>query len=316
MNLGNGNIMYISALAGFISLVITFILLIIPFGFLPKDKGREYAVNGSLSKGKTRGVGLLIVIGYIVASLITDGLFFGFSSEKLIYIALIFLMMLSGYLDDASLIPWSDYKKGAIDFTLAVIAAVVFVIYNDPTISLFGYVIVLPKVVYAVLAVILIWMSINVTNCSDGVDGLCANVSIVSLISFAVICFAELGNNAVMCSIMSGALIAYLFFNTSPSTMLMGDAGSRAIGFLLALVAMKSGRPILWLPLVFVMLIDGGLGLAKVFLLRFLKIHILKNTRTPIHDHLRKNKNWSDAQVVYRFVLIQIIICVVVYLLV
>ena len=56
------------------------------------------------------------------------------------------------------------------------------------------------------------------------------------------------------------------------------------------------------------LIIDGGLGLVKVALLRFLKIHILKNTTTPIHDHVRKRKGWSNAQVVFRFAIIQIVI--------
>jgi phospho-N-acetylmuramoyl-pentapeptide-transferase len=53
---------------------------------------------------------------------------------------------------------------------------------------------------------------------------------------------------------------------------------------------------------------DGGLGLIKVSLLRFLKIHILKNTTTPIHDHVRKKLGWSNAQVVFRFAIIQIVV--------
>ena len=88
----------------------------------------------------------------------------------------------------------------------------------------------------------------------------------------------------------------------------MGDAGSRAIGFFLAVIALKTKSPLLFIPAVFVIIIDGGLGLVKVFLLRFLKIKILANTRTPIHDHMRKSKGWSDTQVVFRFAILQIVI--------
>jgi len=61
-----------------------------------------------------------------------------------------------------------------------------------------------------------------------------------------------------------------------------------------------------------VLLLDGGLSIAKISLKRFLKVSILKNVRTPIHDHFRKNKGWSDTQTVYRFVIVQIVICFVV----
>ena len=88
----------------------------------------------------------------------------------------------------------------------------------------------------------------------------------------------------------------------------MGDAGSRAIGFFMAVISLKTGSPLLFIPAAIVIIIDGGLGLIKVFLLRFFKIKILANTRTPIHDHMRKSKGWSDTQVVFRFSIVQIVI--------
>ena len=77
---------------------------------------------------------------------------------------------------------------------------------------------------------------------------------------------------------------------------------------------MKTGHPFIYLPLAAVLIVDGGIGLVKIFLLRFLKIAILKNTRTPLHDHVRKEKGWSDTQVVFRFTIIQIVFVMVAYL--
>ena len=87
----------------------------------------------------------------------------------------------------------------------------------------------------------------------------------------------------------------------------MGDAGSRALGVFLAILAIKSRHPISYLLFCAVFIIDGLTGLVKVFLLRFLKIGILKNIRTPLHDEMRKNHHWSDPQVVLRFSLVQIV---------
>lgn len=88
----------------------------------------------------------------------------------------------------------------------------------------------------------------------------------------------------------------------------MGDAGSRTMGLFISIAALKTGRPALYLPVALVLILDGGLGLIKVALLRFLKIRILKNTRTPLHDHVRKNWGWSNTQTVFRFAIIQIIL--------
>jgi len=104
-------------------------------------------------------------------------------------------------------------------------------------------------------------------------------------------------------------LLAYLWFNASPSTLMMGDAGSRATGVLIAIAILKSGSPLLYIPVALVIILDGGLGLVKLFLGRFLKIKILKNVRTPLHDHFRKNRGWSDTQTVFRFLIVQIGLC-------
>lgn len=88
----------------------------------------------------------------------------------------------------------------------------------------------------------------------------------------------------------------------------MGDAGSRTMGLFISIAALKTGRPALYIPVALVLLLDGGLGLIKVALLRFLKIRILKNTRTPLHDHVRKAWGWSNTQTVFRFAIIQIIL--------
>lgn len=290
--------------------VLTFLGLRFPFPFLPVDKGRAFAVNGALSKGKTRGVGFTFVLCFVICSL----LFTPFKMEYLIYCIILLAIMLSGYLDDASEKPWNEYKKGAIDLVLSILAVWTFLNFNSNVIYFGSMEINIPVPVYFILGVILIWVSINVTNCSDGVDGLCANICCVVILSFAVIFNDVLGSFVSASFMMIGVLLAYLYFNSSPSSMLMGDAGSRALGFYIAVLAMKTGHPFMYLILAFMLILDGGIGLVKVFLLRFLKISILKNTRTPLHDHARKNKGWSDSQVVFRFTLWQMLFGVAGYL--
>lgn len=296
----------------FISILVAFALTCIVINLckniLPRDQGRAFAVNGQKSEGKPRGAGIIFVMVFAVCSL----LFVPYSNELLIYIILIIASMLSGYLDDRSNSPWGEYKKALIDLIIAIACAITYVNYNGTHISLLftdkGF--TLPVVPFVILAVILIWISINVTNCSDGVDGLCGTLSIISMITIYGICKIKLVNSSVnhMILLFAVCLLGYLWYNASPSRLLMGDAGSRAIGFFLALIILKSGSPLLFIPAAFVLIIDGGLGLVKVFLLRFLKIKILKNTRTPIHDHMRKNRDWSDTQVVFRFAIVQIVI--------
>ena len=103
-------------LALLIAFVLCYVLLKAKLPFLPKDKGREFAVNGELSKGKIRGVGLVMVSVFVLCSVFLMPL----NGELLCYDVLLFAEMLSGYLDDASDKPWSDYKKGLIDLIICV----------------------------------------------------------------------------------------------------------------------------------------------------------------------------------------------------
>ena len=275
---------------------------------LPRDGGRAYAINGSKSVGKPRGAGIIFILVFTITCM----LFVNLTSEIIIYLILVLAAMLSGYLDDASSSPWGELKKGIIDFIIAVMAAVTYLHYNPNTfdIALFKLTVTLNPVIYGILIVILIWASINVTNCSDGVDGLCGTLSAITLTSafllFRIFDIESSFRHVIL--IMVVCILGYRWFNASPSRLLMGDAGSRAIGIFIAFSFLKLHCPLLFIPLAIILIIDGGLGLIKVSFIRFLHINLMQNIRTPIHDHMRKNKGWSDAQVVFRFAIIQIVV--------
>ena len=238
---------------------------------LPRDGGRAYAINGSKSVGKPRGAGIIFILVFTITCM----LFVNLTSEIIIYLILVLAAMLSGYLDDASSSPWGELKKGIIDFIIAVMAAVTYLHYNPNTfdIALFKLTVTLNPVIYGILIVILIWASINVTNCSDGVDGLCGTLSAITLTSafllFRIFDIESSFRHVIL--IMVVCILGYLWFNASPSRLLMGDAGSRAIGIFIAFSFLKLHCPLLFIPLAIILIIDGGLGLIKVSFIRFLQ---------------------------------------------
>lgn len=268
---------------------------------LPHDHGRAFAVNGELSKGKARGSGLIFVLCIALVTLAV----IPFRVEYLIYTALLIASMLSGYFDDAADTAWNEYKKGLIDFVIAVVAGVTYLNFNGTGVQLLNWAFSIPYPVYLLRIVVLIWASINVVNCTDGVDGLSASLAVVSIGTFLLAYWEELGEYATAGVIFIGALLAYLWSNAKPSTLLMGDAGSRAMGFFLAILALKSNHPFAFLLAALVFIMDGSLGILKISFKRFLHISILKKTLTPLHDHVRKRMGWSDEQVVARWLILQ-----------
>ena len=268
---------------------------------LPQDHGRAFAVNGELSKGKARGSGLIFVLCIALVSLA----FLPFRTEYIIYTVLLIASMLSGYFDDASEVAWNEYKKGFIDLVIAIVAGVTYLNFNGTSVNFLNWTFSIPYPLYLVLIVVLIWASINVVNCTDGVDGLSASLAVVSIGTFLLAYGDELGEYATAAIVFIGALLAYLWQNAKPSTLLMGDAGSRAMGFFLAILALKSSHPFSFLLAALVFIVDGSLGILKISFKRFLHISILKKTLTPLHDHVRKRMGWSDEQVVARWLILQ-----------
>ena len=301
----------IAAGAGFL---ITVLLLIKPFSFLPKDGGKrvetpdgKIIVINDKSSGKVTGAGLVFVIVFLLMSL----LFLPLNAELLIYAGLMFLMMLTGYLDDASSTPWGELVKGLMDLALSIGAVVTFLCYHGSDVTFFDTTFHMPVWLYGILGVVLMWVSINVTNCSDGVDGLCGSVSVVTIVAYYMIFHNIMPTYAWMGLLMVGVLVAYLIFNWNPSKVLMGDAGSRTIGFLLALLAMQSGHPFIFLLMSIVFIFDGGMGLIKVSLIRFLKVNAFPNVKFPFHDHMRKEMGIPIRAIPLIFAMIQVVACTV-----
>lgn len=299
----------IAAFAGILFAFLTTIIAISKLGgYLPKDAGRDFAHDGKLSAGKPRGAGSIFVLAFVVAAV----LFVPYRTENAIYLVLIIICMMTGFLDDASKSPWGEYKKGFLDLCVAALVAITFLHYNASVVELamFGVKFTMPPVVFALLTVVLVWTSVNVTNCSDGVDGLSGTLTIITIMTIYFIDQIKdlAGDFSFMILLFAVCILGYLWYNATPSRLMMGDAGSRAMGLFISIAILKTGCPFLYIPVALVLILDGGLGLLKVSLIRFLKIHILNHVRTPLHDHVRKVLGWSNTQTVFRFAIIQIIL--------
>ncbi len=287
---------------------------------LPRDCGRSFAVGAQQSVGKPVGAGII----FIPIFLITCLLVVPFNWRHAEILACVFLAMLEGFMDDKSHGGWSEYRLGAIDLVISLLGAIA--LSQLETVQLWLPLIKTPVMVspwlYIPMATGLIWLTINATNCTDGVDGLSGSLLALAFVYLGGILYGIVGHEgissyllvphypdgalwAILSFVMVGCLVGYLWHNAMPSAVLMGDAGSRPLGFLLAVLILASGNPFLIFVVAGVVLVNGATGLLKVALLRFFKIGIFKTIRWPLHDHVRQCYGWSNTQVLVRFVLLQ-----------
>ena len=298
------------------------------YNLLPHDRGREFTINAEAAKGKPTGAGVVWVSAFVILSLI----FVPLDWMKCSCLILTWLMMLTGYLDDSSKSSWGEYKKALLDLFISLAASAAlafFTAQSNGTLSLwFPFIsgtINVPVWIYIAAGTVLLWASVNTTNCTDGVDGLSSTLVLAALITMGAIFYIVLGHKdiasyllvphlasgaswAVMTFCLAGVLMGYLWHNAHPSRVLMGDAGSRALGFYIGVCCMVTGNPFLIFVTSTVIFINGGLGLLKVALKRFLHISIFKNTRFPLHDEMRKKYGWSPAQIQIKFLMLQLLV--------
>jgi phospho-N-acetylmuramoyl-pentapeptide-transferase len=303
-----------------LSALLIWLLLPRLWHLLPRDHGRTDAVAAAQSVGKPVGAGLIIMLVYAVVCLLVLPL----EARALELLGCALLATAGGFLDDKSRTGWSEYRLGLLDLIVSVLGAAALcqlspVLMWLPVLK--APLIVSPWI-YIPVATALIWITINATNCTDGVDGLSGSLVLVALFYLGIILYGILGNSVIarylevphyteavvygmMSLVMAGALAGYLWHNAHPSAVLMGDAGSRPLGFLLGALVLGSGNPVLLIVVAGVVFVNGATGLLKMALLRFFKIGIFRTVRYPLHDHARQRLGWSNTQVLLRFVLLQ-----------
>lgn len=304
------------------------------YNHLPHDRGREFALasTSEAAKGKPTGAGIVFITIFFLVCLVCVPM----SGLELAAVVFTWLTMLTGFLDDRSVTSWGEYLKGALDLILsAAFTAIMY--YFLSTFSEDGKVsfwlpfvtnpIAIPFWLYVIVGTVLLWTSINTTNCTDGVDGLSSTLILVALMTLGIIFYVVLGHVdmasyllvphlktgaawGIMTFAMAGTLMGYLWHNAFPSAVLMGDAGSRALGFFIGACVLATGNPFILIATSLVILVNGGTGLIKVALLRFFKIKIFSSVRFPLHDHVRKNLGWSPTQVLLKFLIIQLLVTI------
>ncbi|HQE91367.1 MAG TPA: phospho-N-acetylmuramoyl-pentapeptide-transferase [Anaerolineae bacterium] len=301
---------------------LTWFLLPKLWRYLPTDGGRIHAVGAQESKGKPVSAGLIFISIFVGVCLLV----LPYRWQFLGVLACVLLSMLEGYMDDRTPGGWGEYRLGLADLGISLLGALIICRGQAVVmwLPLFKTPLTVSPWVFIPLATVLLWFTINATNCTDGVDGLSGSLSTLAFTYLGGILYGILGHQeisayllvphypdgaiwGIMAFVMVGALGGYLWYNANPSMVLMGDAGSRPMGLLLGILVLACGNPFLILVVASVVLVNGGTGLVKVALLRFFKIGIFKTVRYPLHDHFRQTKGWSNTQVLVRFMLLQAI---------
>lgn len=139
----------------------------------------------------------------------------------------------------------------------------------------------------------------NAVNLTDGLDGLSSGLALIAFVGFLITALL-VGNKpvAIICALTIGALLPYLYFNTPPARIQMGDVGSLALGTLLASIAFSLNRPFLLLFFGGIFVIELLSSLIQGVGRRVLGRRIFK--MAPLHHHFEM-LGWSEEKITIRF---------------
>jgi phospho-N-acetylmuramoyl-pentapeptide-transferase len=158
-------------------------------------------------------------------------------------------------------------------------------------------------VLFSALELLVIVGTTNAVNLTDGLDGLAAGAGALSLLAYTAIAFLERQYDlAIICGAMVGAIIGFLWFNSHPAQVFMGDTGSLAIGGVLAAAAILTKTELLLPVIGGIFVLEALSVMVQVVVFKLTKKRVFK--MAPIHHHFEL-KGWAENKVVVRFWIVQ-----------
>ncbi|WP_269523749.1 phospho-N-acetylmuramoyl-pentapeptide-transferase [Coraliomargarita parva] len=162
--------------------------------------------------------------------------------------------------------------------------------------------------------------SSNAINLTDGVDGLAIGCTVTSALAYMIMAYVtshaliadyllishnpQAGELTVVCSALLGASLAFLWYNSHPAEVFMGDTGSLALGGLIGMIAFMVHQPLTLIIVGGIFVMEAGSVILQVGSFKLRKKRIFR--MSPIHHHFELG-GWHENKVVIRFWILSLI---------
>lgn len=185
-------------------------------------------------------------------------------------------------------------------------------------------------VIYLGVAVFIITAVSNATNLTDGLDGLASGISVICGVVFAIYSYVSgrvdtslyldimylegAGELTIFCASLIGACIGFLWYNSNPASVFMGDTGSLALGGAFGALALMLHKELLLPFICGVFFFETLSVIIQTGYFKYTKRKYGEGRRvflmTPIHHHFEK-KGWPEQKIVVRFWIIAILMGII-----
>jgi phospho-N-acetylmuramoyl-pentapeptide-transferase len=153
---------------------------------------------------------------------------------------------------------------------------------------------------YPVLIFLVLAGATNGVNLTDGLDGLAAGCAAIVLLSYTAMTFITTGQQdlALLSACLVGACVGFLWFNSFPASVFMGDTGSLGLGGAIAALAVVTKTEILLIVIGGIFVIEALSVAIQVFAFQRFRRRVF--LMAPIHHHFELMA-WSETKIILRF---------------
>jgi len=291
-----------------------------------KKIGERIRVDGPRTHSAKSGTptmgGLIFVMSsvtaFVVVSLVKYYRHGVYSVEGIFVISILLLCSLIGFIDDfiALKMQSSLGLRWWVKIFLLTIVCIYFILFSKYLLHTGTYIDIPFTNIkaelgnwYYIIVVLIIISTTNAVNLTDGLDGLAAGASSIVLAVFSFIAFLEWSvldvSYAVDIAVVSGgtlaACIGFLWWNTTPAEIFMGDTGALGLGGLIAAVAIILKQEILLVVIGGLFVVEALSVIIQVLWFKIFKRRVFK--MAPIHHHFEL-LGWPEIKVIIRFWLV------------
>jgi len=184
-------------------------------------------------------------------------------------------------------------------------------------------------IVYTIVVIVVITAVSNGANITDGIDGLAAGTSGIIGLTIAILAYLSgrvdfssylnimyipnLAELVIFCTAFVGACLGFLWYNTYPAQVFMGDTGSLTLGGVIAVLALAVRKELLIPVLCGIFLLENLSVIMQVSYFKYTKKKYGEGRRiflmSPLHHHYQK-KNIHEAKIVTRFWIVGILLAI------
>ncbi|MDD4831671.1 MAG: phospho-N-acetylmuramoyl-pentapeptide-transferase [Bacilli bacterium] len=306
-----------SVLAMMISFFASIVLGYFIIPFLKRKKiGQNISKHLEEKHSKKNGIptmgGIIFIISTFITVLVLTLMGKIEITSNMIIVLLVFLGYAGiGFVDDYLSLKrktnngLTSIQKLLLQFIIAIVFFIIFINNGgQPVLEIYTLNIKVDMgILYGLFILFVLLGSSNAVNITDGLDGLAAGLSVIAFISIGIIAWGStwvVGNDglAILSFIITGAVLGFLFYNSYPAKVFMGDTGSLSLGATMASIAILTDHVLTLVVIAGVFVIETLVVIIQTVSIVYFKKKVF--LMSPLHHHFEK-LGWEEVDIVKLF---------------